>query len=164
MTVLKAEQVSNLTLCYRDDPDLRQVLDFLVQCWQKHFGIHVTLTAVSEYELSHCLAARDFDIALTTMLGKGDQPMQVLGQFAPDVNGPMMALGGSRYRQAFDQVKAKGNTLATWQACERALWDECVVVPVLYTKGAYVCNQIVTDFTVDKVHGIPDFKNTKKSS
>ena len=164
MTVLKAEQVSNLTLCYRDDPDLRQVLDFLVQCWQKQFGIHVTLTAVSAYALSDHLATGDFDIALTTMGGNGDQPMQVLGQFAPDVNGPMMALGGPRYRQAFDQVKAKGNTLATWQACERALWDECVAVPVLYTKGAYVCNQIVTDFTVDTVHGVPDFKNTKKSS
>jgi len=164
MTKLTADQVSNLTLCYRENPDLRRVLDFIIQCWQKQFGIHVSLTAVSAYELSNRMTSGEFDIVLTTMGNAGDQPMQVLGQFAPDVLGPMMGLGGPLYRQAWDEVKGKGNTSAAWQACERALWQECVAVPVLYTKGAYVCNQDLTDVTIDPFTQFPKLENAKKSN
>ncbi len=160
---LTAEQVSALELCYVEQEGVRGVLDFLVQCWQKQFGIYVTLTAVSVGDLEARMQSGEFDMVLCSTGNTGRNTLEVLEQFSSKGTDIRSGLTGKAYDKLLNKAKQAGiGQLKEQQACEDYLRNECIVVPLFYQKGYYACHDKVTALPLNSLNHLLDFSKVGK--
>ncbi len=162
MKVLEADAVKSLTLGYPNQEGIRPGLDYLVQCWQKEFGIYVTLTPMSEAELNTALQSRSFDLLLCPMNNQSKLPAQILAQFAAGSENPLGGLAGKSYSALIASQWTAAEPLPVLQQCEAHLTEQCIAVPLLYSKTYYGYAKGLAGVSVNPLTHLPDFSKTEK--
>ena len=158
LATLGADAVKNLTLCYTEQEGIRSAIDSMVQCWQKQFGVYVTVRAMSNYELSSAVASGNFDLAVCPMNNPQMNSRQVLTQFGKEADSPYQALGGEEY----DALLSGTGSLSARQQAEQWLFQNGVVLPLYEARAYYVYDTKLSGLSVDPVTRVVDFTKTLK--
>ncbi|MBR4868140.1 MAG: peptide ABC transporter substrate-binding protein, partial [Clostridia bacterium] len=102
VTELGADAVKNLTLCYTEQEGIRSSIDSMLQCWQKAFGVNVTLKAVGREELAATVASGNFDMAICPMNNAHKSSLEVLQQFGMNSVSEYASYGDITYQNLLD--------------------------------------------------------------
>lgn len=160
LTEIEAETLNGLELCYVEQEGVRGALDYLVQCWQKQFGLFVTLTAVSAEELTTKLQSGAFDLALCSMHNATLGTLETLEQFGSDRKTVYSGLCGKSYDKLLEQAKV--DDLTAQRACEDYLRQQGIVIPLFYQKGYYAYRDAITGLSISSFNNCLDFCNVGK--
>lgn len=159
-----ADALQQLTLYYVEAEGIRPALDYLVQCWQKQFGLYVTLTPVSKSALASAVKDRSFDMAVCPMGNAGHNSLEVLEQFGSDADALFGGFAGKSLDTLLEKAGQAGESdLAFQQECEDYLYTKCIVMPLYYTKAYYVYSPSLTGLTLNRFTGMPDFTAVEKN-
>ena len=135
-----------LTLLAAEDTVSADLARYILQSWQKHLGITVTLTLVSEAELAKRVKNGDYQAALYshTPTGlTGGENLAVFSSTAPDNPARLVD-------KTVDAalLAAKNGDAAQVYAAETALWHACPAIPVSFPCRYYGFADNVEDIVV----------------
>ncbi len=108
---------------------------YIVQSWQKNLGITVTLTQVSEQELTKRVKNGNYQAALYTHTPSGLTGGENLSMFASTAPDNFSRLQDSGIDKAVTAARQGGRAQLT--ALEQALWEACPAVPISFPGRYY---------------------------
>lgn len=130
LTAAGVTATPTLTLLCEEGADSFRLAQYIVQSWQKHLGVYLSIEQVSAVALASRLTAGNYTVAIAPRTAGGDTPADALSLFCGEEAGS----NPSRLRDAaFEAALADAETLADWQAAELLLHELCPAVPLTVT-------------------------------
>lgn len=127
LTAAGVTATPTLTLLCAEGENAFRLAQYIVQSWQKHLGVYLSIEQVSAAALAARLVAGNYTVAIAPQTARGSSPADALALFT----GEEAAQNRSRLQNAdFEAALANAATLADWQAAERLLRDLCPAVPL----------------------------------
>lgn len=119
---------------------------YILQSWQKHLGISVTLTLVSEAELAKRVRRGQYQVALYTHIPSGLTAGENLASFATAASDNLSRLADKKVDAAVAAARIGGREDV--MAAEQALWQAVPVIPVSFPRRYYGFAADVEDIVV----------------
>ena len=124
-----------ITLLAADDPISADLARYILQSWQKHLSLTVTLSLVSETELARRVKSGNYQAALYTHTPSGLTGAENLTAFTSTATDNLARLVDKRVDTAIAAAKAGGRT--ELEALESVLWEACPAIPVSFPHRYY---------------------------
>ncbi len=162
MDQVGADAVQSFTLLYIEQDGLRSALDYVVQSWQKTFGVYVTLTPVSLSAMESAVKQGTFDMAVYPVAGREDSSLSVFSRFAESGQEVLGGFTQEEYDALLEKAVADEDGIGYQQDCETYLLSNAVVLPLYTTKSFYVFSEDCTGMAIHPYHRGLQLKNMKK--
>ncbi len=139
----------SLTLLCDESTASFTLAQYLVQSWQKHLGVYLSIEPLSSASLTARMTAGNFTLALATRTANGNTPADALAMFT----GNRAVQNPSRLQDAaWESMWSRAQTTADWQAAEQQLHALCPAVPLSVAPRTFgfasdVRNMAVVPFT-----------------
>ncbi len=117
-----------IELLAADDPLSADLARYILQSWQKHLGITVTLKLIPETELASRVKSGNYQAALYTHTPTGLTGAENLASFASAATDNPARLVDKKVDAAIIAAQTGGREELT--ALEKAVWDACPAIPV----------------------------------
>lgn len=117
-----------IELLAADDPLSADLARYILQSWQKHLGISVTLTLLSETQLASRVKSGNYQAALYTHTPSGLTGAENLSLFASAATDNLSRLVDKTVDTAVAAAKTGGRAELT--ALEKAVWNACPAIPI----------------------------------
>ena len=155
----------HIELLTTDDPVSVDVARYILQSWQKHLGVTVTLTTLSEPELARRVKNGNFQAALYTYTPSGLTAAENLSAFASTSPDNFTHLQDAAVDAAIDAARQGGR--AEVVALEQALWQACPAIPIgfpcrYYGFAADTADIVARPFGGGRYQAPLDFREAKK--
>ena len=111
-----------------DDAVSADLARYILQSWQKHLGVTVTLKLISETELARRVKSGNYQAALYTHTPSGLTGAENLAMFASADTGNLSRLVDKKVDAAIAAAKIGGREELA--ALEQAVYDACPAIPV----------------------------------
>lgn len=124
-----------ITLLAAEDTLSADLARYILQSWQKHLGISVTLSLISEQELNRRVKNGNYQAALYTFTPSGLTGAENLSAFASAATDNVARLVDKKVDAAITAAKSGGRAELT--SLESALWAACPAIPVSFPYRYY---------------------------
>ncbi len=138
---------------------------YVVQSWQKHLGITVTLTLLTEQEVEKRVKNGNFQAALYTHTPSGLTGAENLSLFASNAPDNFARLNSDTIDRAIAAARQGAREELT--ALEQALWETCPLIPISFPGRYYAFAKgtkdiIARPFGGGRYQSPLDFRSAKK--
>ncbi len=141
---LGADALSDFQLWYVETPNTRSVVDYMVQCWQKEFGLYVTLKPVSQSELWYGLENGYCHLGIGKISQSGGNSLEMLKEFAFAGEHSQNGFTDKQYDKLLKTAEKSGE-IAHQQQCEAYLLNQGYLLPLYTTQTFYAFDKSVID-------------------
>ncbi len=145
---LGADALQDFQLWYVETPNTRSAVDYMVQCWQKQFGLYVTLKAVSQSELWYGLENGYCHMGIGRISQIGGNSLETLQEFSFAGENSKNGFTDKQYDKLLKTAEKSGE-IAHQQQCEAHLLNEGYLLPLYTTQIFYAFDQSVTDVALN---------------
>ena len=135
-----------IELLAADDPISADLARYILQSWQKHLGITVTLRLIPEAELAKRVKNGNYQAALYTHTPSGLTGAENLAQFASAATDNLSRLVDKAVDTAITAAKQGGR--AELEALETTLWEACPAIPIGFPCRYYGFAENTADIVV----------------
>lgn len=160
---LGADSLTDFELWYVETPDTRSAVDYMVQCWQKEFGLYVTLKAVSQSELWYGLENGYCHMGIGRISETGGDSLEMLQEFSYVGENSKNGFTDKQYDKLLKTAEKSGE-ISHQQQCEAYLLNEGYVVPLYTTRTFYAFRKDVTDIALNGYSHTLNLQNVGKIS
>ncbi len=145
---LGADALSDFQLWYVETEGTRSAVDYMVQCWQKEFGLYVTLKAVSQSELWYGLENGYCHMGIGRISQNGGNSLEMLQEFSFAGENSQNGFTDKQYDKLLKTAEKSGE-IAHQQQCEAYLLNQGYVLPLYTTQTFYAFDKTVTDIALN---------------
>ena len=135
-----------IELLAADDPISADLARYILQSWQKHLGITVTLRLIPEADLAKRVKNGNYQAALYTHTPTGLTGAENLAQFASAATDNLSRLVDKKADAAITAAKQGGRE--ELEALETTLWEACPAIPIGFPCRYYGFAENTADIVV----------------
>lgn len=144
---LGGDTLTSFELWYVDGAQTRPAIDYMVQCWQKDFGLSVTLKEVTQTQLTAGLANGSCHMGVGVISSQGMGVKETLQAFVFAGESSFAGYTDTEYDTLLQQA---GESLSALQQCEARLLNEGYVIPLYASQSFYAFDKSVTDVHIEQ--------------
>lgn len=159
---LGADALSDFELWYVATSGNRPAVDYMVQCWQKEFGLYVTVKEVSQSELWYGLENGYCHMGIGALSAFGGNSLEMLREFAFAGEKTKNGYTDKEYDKLLETAEKSGE-IAHQQQCEARLLNEGYLLPLYVTKEFYAFRPQILDVTLDGFTGVLQMEKAGKT-
>ncbi len=159
---LGADALTDFELWYVETQDTRLAVDYMAQCWQKEFGMYVTLKAVSQSELWYGLENGYCHIGIGKISQTGGNSLEMLQEFSFSGGNTKNGFTNKQYDTLLKNAEKSGE-ITHQQQCEAYLLNEGYLLPLYTTQTFYAFDKTVTNVAFDGHSHVLSLKNVDKT-
>ena len=153
-----------IELLAAEDPLSADLARYILQSWQKHLGITVTLKLIPETDLASRVKSGNYQAALYTYTPTGLTGAENLASFASTATDNAARLVDKKVDAAIMAAQTGGREELT--ALEKAVWEACPAIPVgfpcrYYGFAAGTADIVVRPFGGGRYQAPLDFREAK---
>lgn len=141
---LGADDLKDFELWYVETEGTRSAVDYMVQCWQKEFGLYVTLKPVSQSELWYGLENGYCHLGIGKISQNGGNSLEMLKEFSFAGEHSQNGFTDKQYDKLLTTAEQSGE-LAHQQQCEAYLLNQGYLLPLYTTQTFYAFDKSVID-------------------
>ena len=145
---LGADVLSDFQLWYVETEGTRSAVDYMVQCWQKNFGLYVTVKAVSQSELWYGLENGYCHMGIGRISESGGNSLEMLQKFSFAGENSQNGFTDKQYDKMLKTAEKSGE-IAHQQQCEAYLLNQGYVLPIYTTQTFYAFDQSITEVALN---------------
>lgn len=135
-----------------DDSSLKTALSYIVQSWQKQYGIYAVTKEVSSAELSSAVSSGSYEIALTSFTPSDNEVYSMLGIFSS--SGRFGNMAPAEYDGLLQSAAAEQDDSSAQEkylSAEKMLLSDGRIIPLAFTLDGFIY-----DSSVKRIEFYPD--------
>ncbi len=166
LTELEQTKIPSLTLICPDEIEIRRMMGYIIQYWQKNLNLYINLEAVPLEELQARLRSGDYQIAYYPMAADTDYLTDYYRCFTGGDAKNVLGYDSAEFNAIVEKMETNtdsGQRQQMFEEAENYLLQNAVVYPVAFQKTYYATAKGVANVYFHSYGGNVSFFKAEKS-